>query len=335
MTMSDTYLVRVSGVAAGVLVDHGGHSTFQLLDAYRENPDRPMLGQAFEDDPAKIWTHQNRVPAWFANLLPEGDLREFLARQLNVSADRDAPFLAALGGDLPGAVTVESSDREIQPDADLPDAEPTPHEDDPSGVRFSVAGYQLKLSMLLDGQRGLTLPGRGALGNFLVKLPSPRFPDVPRNEFVMMSWARAIGIDVPDVMLVDIRALDLPLGVGSFAETHAYAVRRFDRGPNGARTHIEDFNQVLGQWPAEKYKGASYESLGRLIYATTGSTQAVVEYARRLVFVVAIGNEDAHLKNWSLRYPDGRSAPTFAGVRPRFDDHVRRPDAWSRSQPGW
>ena len=313
--MSETYLVRVSGVAAGILADHGGYTAFQLLDAYRDNPARPVLGQAFEDEPDRVWRHNNRAPAWFANLLPEGELRDFLARQLLVSNARDAPFLAAIGADLPGAATVEVFDDAITLDAEIPPAEPVPHDEDPTGVRFSVAGYQLKLSMLHKGERGLTLPGRGELGNHIVKLPSPHFPDVPTNEFVMMSWAASVGIDVPDVGLVDLDTLDLPVGLGEFRERTAYIVRRFDRGEGDQRVHIEDFNQVLSQWPGEKYRGAAYESLGALIDATTGSPDAVAEYIRRLVFVIAIGNEDAHLKNWSLIYPNGRAA----ALSPAYD----------------
>ena len=96
--MADSLLISVQGVAAGVLVDHGSHTTFALTDAYRERSDRPVLGQIFEDQPAKVWRRNNRVPPWFANLLPEDQMRAVLARHLEVSSERDAPLLAALGG---------------------------------------------------------------------------------------------------------------------------------------------------------------------------------------------------------------------------------------------
>ncbi|MEZ5260796.1 MAG: HipA domain-containing protein [Acidimicrobiales bacterium] len=177
-----------------------------------------------------------------------------------------------------------------------------------TGVRFcSVASYQLSYRCFATG-RGLTLPGRGELGNYIVKLPSPQFPDVPANEFVMMSWAARIGVEVPEVMLVDLDALDLPPGLGKFKERSAYAIRRFDRADGDRRIHMEDFNQVLAQWPHQKYEGSSYESLAALVLATTGSTEALKEFVRRLVFIIAIGNEDAHLKNWSLLYLNGRTA---------------------------
>lgn len=303
-------LVRVGAVAAGLLDDYGGHTTFRLLDSYREDGQRPVLGQRFEDAPSKVWRHKVRVPAWFANLLPEGELRQFLAAQLGVSPVRDGPLLAAVGADLPGAATLEPTGVELEPSDEVPDADPTFREDDGNpGVRFSVAGYQLKFSMarVTDGT-GLTLAGRGELGRWIVKLPSSAFPDVPRNEYVIMKWAAAIGIAVPAIELVDLDRLDLPNQLTDLPEHSAFAIKRFDRTSDGGRVHIEDLNQVLGQWPHEKYDGASYESLGAVIFGVTESVEDLKEFVRRLVFIAAVGNEDAHLKNWSLIYPDGRRA---------------------------
>ncbi len=86
----------------------------------------------------------------------------------------------------------------------------------------------------------------------------------------------------------------------------AFASRRFNRS-GGKRIHMEDFAQVLGRYAHDKYKGASYESIGRVLYALAGE-EALSEYVRRLVFMVLVGNADAHLKNWSLLYPDGQRA---------------------------
>ena len=41
----------------------------------------------------------------------------------------------------------------------------------------------------------------------------------------------------------------------------ALAVRRFDRPSAGERVHIEDFAQILGLYPEQKYAGANYETL--------------------------------------------------------------------------
>jgi serine/threonine-protein kinase HipA len=146
-----------------------------------------------------------------------------------------------------------------------------------------------------------------------VKLPSPRFDSVPENEFAMMTLAKAVGLDVPEVRLVattDIGGLppDLPEAFGQ-----SLAVRRFDRSHPARRIHTEDFAQVFGVYPEDKYKKASYGSIARVLWLEAGE-EAITEYTRRLVFNVLIGNADAHLKNWSLIYPDRRTpklAPAY------------------------
>ena len=86
-------------------------------------------------------------------------------------------------------------------------------------------------------------------------------------------------------------------------------MRRFDRKQNALvsdeRIHMEDLNQVVGNWPDDmgKYKGASFERIGRIISALCGKMD-FLEYVRRLTFCIGIGNEDAHLKNWTIWYPN-------------------------------
>ena len=306
--MSDTIstlLVRVAGIPAGVLEDFGAFTRFFLLDSYLAMAARPVLGQQFEDHPERVWRYQNRVPKWFANILPEGELRKYLAGELGVSSERDAPLLAAMGGDLPGAVTVEHAETNAVKADNFDEESPVPHVDDPTGAKFSVAGHQLKMSMVLSATKGLTLAGRGQLGGHLVKLPSKGYANVPENEFVMMQWAHEVGIQTPSSFLTPTETLNLPFELGTMARQNAYVVARFDRDKN-RRIHIEDLNQVLDQWPQEKYRYHSYDSLARIIYGVTGSLEDVDEYLRRLVFVVVIGNQDAHLKNWSFIFADQR-----------------------------
>lgn len=72
------------------------------------------------------------------------------------------------------------------------------------------------------------------------------------------------------------------------------------------RIHQEDFAQILGIHPGAKYDAHDYETIGRLVVALAPHDD-VVEYIRRLVFVVLSGNGDAHHENWSLVYGDGVS----------------------------
>jgi serine/threonine-protein kinase HipA len=179
--------------------------------------------------------------------------------------------------------------------------------------RFSLAGVALKFSMLARNDR-LTMPAFGTDGDWIVKLPDGAYPDVPRNEFTMMSLAAAAGIDVPDVRLVHRDELEgLPANVWSSTEEWAYAVRRFDRTAKRERVHIEDLAQVRNVYPEAKYHG-NYETVAGLVYR--GHDIACLrEFARRLVFTVLISNGDAHLKNWSLRYANPQ-VPTLA---PAYD----------------
>ncbi|CAO5168643.1 serine/threonine-protein kinase HipA [Frankia sp. AiPs1] len=187
-----------------------------------------------------------------------------------------------------------------------------------SGVspwRFSLAGVALKFSMLAKGDR-LTVPAAAENGDWLVKFPDQRFAQVPRNEFVMMSMAREVGIEVPDVRLVHRDELvGLPDRMWPNSEEWAYAVRRFDRGNDPARTpvHIEDFAQVRDKYPDAKYEG-TFETVAALSYRGH-NLAALREMVRRLAFNVIIGNGDAHLKNWSLIYRDRRH-PTLS---PAYD----------------
>jgi serine/threonine-protein kinase HipA len=68
---------------------------------------------------------------------------------------------------------------------------------------------------------------------------------------------------------------------------------------------MEDFAQILVKYPHEKYKSANYENIGRIIYDFSGEGLAdAQQFARRLLVNILLANGDAHLKNWSLLYPD-------------------------------
>ena len=298
---------------------------FRLLESYRSAYPRPVLGQQFVDDPEHVHSSRQRTPPWFSNLLPEGPLRELIARQAGVPVHREFFLLQHLGEDLPGAVRIVADDPLAQGgEAAPPEAAAGPRGDD---WHFSLAGVQLKFSALHTG-RGLTIPVRGTGGDWIVKLPDARFPGVPENEHATMCWAQASGIAVPEIHLVPMAEISgLPAAAAALAGQAALAVRRFDRPAAGRRVHIEDFAQILGLYPEQKYARYNYETLANLVYRLAGEAD-LDEFIRRLVFVVASGNGDAHLKNWSLIYPDGinaRLAPAYdlvSTIAYRADDQL-------------
>lgn len=297
----------------------GDRTVFAFQEAYIDDPVRPTLSLSFKDRLGELITTlrptQTVLPPFFSNLLPEGPLRDLLARQAGINPAREFMLLARLGLDLPGAVTVRPAEGQaaLDPPERLP-PEAGARADTTAMLRFSLAGVQLKFSAIkAERNNGLTIPATGTGGSWIVKLPSNRFAGVPENEFAMMSLARRLGMDVPDVLLVDLRDIDgLPSGIGTLTGP-ALAIRRFDRTEAGP-VHMEDFAQVFGVFPQQKYEKASYRSIAAVIGTEVGDV-GTAEFIRRLVFNTLIGNADMHLKNWSLVYPDHR-APCLA---PSYD----------------
>lgn len=304
----------------GTLTRVGGDRVlFAFNDTYIANENRPVLGLGFKDQFGELITSfkptQTRVLPFFANLLPEGQMRTYLAERAGVNPAREFFLLWVLGRDLPGAITIRPTDGEAWP-ADT-------HDRDHGGgggdrrenvLRFSLAGVQLKFSAINEASGGLTIPAKGVGGSWIVKLPSREFEGVPENEFSMMTLARLVGVDVPPTRLIDLDEIrNLPEGIGAL-NGQAFAIERFDRLPDGEAVHIEDLAQVFGVYPEQKYKNASARNIATVIGAE-GREVDIVEFVRRLTFNTLIGNADMHLKNWSLIYPDRR----HAALAPAYD----------------
>lgn len=311
--MSDVSVLEVAlyGQRIGTLTILPGEQTLFAFDqAYIDDPERPTLSLSFKDAfgglIADLKPRNVRVPPFFSNLLPEGALREYLAKKAGVNPKREFFLLWMLGQDLPGAITITPADGEAWPPEDQL-VEAAMQEDRETLLRFSLAGVQLKFSAVMEATGGLTIPAEGIGGSWIVKLPSMRFDRVPENEFAMMELARSIGIDVPEVRLIPLQKISGLPGDVAQLEGNALAVKRFDRAEDGSAVHIEDFAQVFGLYPEKKYERASYRNIAEVLWAETGE-EGVAEFIRRLIFNVLIGNADMHLKNWSLIYPDHRSA---------------------------
>lgn len=282
-------------------------SEFRFERGYSEAPNRPVLGQTFLDDP-RPRSSRVRIPAFFSNLLPEGALRELLARRAGVHPSREFFLIRELGLDLPGAIIVRPDGDLDAPPAEVGSELPAPVSTG-EPLRFSLAGLQLKFSAERAADRW-RLPVHGHGGRWLLKVADARHPDVPLNEWAMMTLASKAGLTVPSVELIDVAAVEgLPPEV-TFAEPQALLVRRFDRMEGPTRIHTEDFLQVLDRHPDGhdvKYRAGSYDQLAR-VTAALGGVEDLKEFVQRLAFNAFIGNGDAHLKNWSLWYPDARNA---------------------------
>ena len=288
----------------------GDASIFTFDEVYLSDQERPTLSLAYKDANGEIIadtrSYRTKIEPFFSNLLPEGTLRDYLARRAGVKAVREYHLLTQLGHDLPGAVRAVAVDAE-ETEADELDEEAAGKQAE-RALRFSLAGVQLKFSAIkAQGKNGgLTIPVTGSGGDWIVKLPSARHPDVPEAEFAAMKLAAKIGIDVPEIDLVPLDQIDgIPEGITRYGKS-AFAIRRFDRGEEGP-VHTEDFAQVFGVFADDKYENASYRQILSVLAIETDE-QSVVEFVRRLTYSVLIGNGDMHLKNWSLIYPDRRNA---------------------------
>jgi serine/threonine-protein kinase HipA len=320
-TMSNVSVLNVNlyGEPIGTLTNLGGDRTiFAFTDEYIADPDRPTLGLAFKDEFGELYTdfrpYQKRVMPFFSNLLPEGHLRKYLAEQAGVNSEREFYLLWALGHDLPGAITITPADGEAWPPDAADGSDDQGDDQRENALRFSLAGVQLKFSAVMEASGGLTIPASGVGGSWIVKLPSREFAGVPENEFSMMKLASLIGMNVPAIDLVSIDAIkNLPEGIDKIGN-HAFVIERFDRLSDGSRVHIEDFAQVYGLYPEDKYGNGTFRNIAQVI-AAEGNDADIIEYVRRLTFNMLIGNADMHMKNWSLIYPDRR----HVSLAPAYD----------------
>ncbi|MEL4887668.1 type II toxin-antitoxin system HipA family toxin [Pectobacterium betavasculorum] len=311
-----TLNVLLYGAPIATITNVGNDKTlFAFTDTYENDEFRPVLGLGFKDSLGGLVTNfkptQTKLTPFFSNLLPEETMRNYLAERAGVNPAREFFLLWVLGQDLAGAITVDPADGEaLPPNVQQEIEDETKYE---APMRFSLAGVQLKFSAVQHANGGLTIPATGKGGSWIVKLPSSRFEAVPENEYSMMVLARMLGMDVPEIQLLPINQIaNIPEGIGKFGNS-AFAIKRFDRA-EGQAIHIEDFAQVFGVYPQDKYKKASMRNIAQVI-GIEGQEEDIAEFIRRLVFNTLIGNADMHLKNWSVIYKDKRTA----SIAPAYD----------------
>ncbi|MCB5362958.1 HipA domain-containing protein [Pusillimonas sp. CC-YST705] len=264
--------------------------------------------------PANGWL----LPAFFQNLLPEGVFRDHVAAQRGCDPNDHFEMLAACGRDLPGnvyALPLELTRNElahyVTQDADALEMSVTaePLED---GV--SLSGVQPKVGVIKEGSRYV---GRTKMRDthIIAKLPVVGQPLLPELELLSLRLAAAAGVTVTEAYLEPLEKLELEHGydLGNVDnKTNFLAVTRYDRTPQSqGRVHCEDFAQVLGVQPEQKYLGASYLDIAGVMLAFPSLGEpAVHELLRRVVVNEMLGNPDMHLKNIGVWYPDGRT-PRF------------------------
>lgn len=257
---------------------------------------------------------------FFDGLLPEGQVRSHLAKENSLSTPDAFGLLRVLGADCAGAVQVLPPGEAPEiPGAAIPmtdhevttvvESLPTWDLPDDFLVTASLGGIQSKVLLTSLGD-GWAWPGRGAVSTHIIK-PTPlesTIPDLLASEDWALKTAAAAGIPAAKTHLQ------------TFGAREAIVVDRFDRAPDGSRIHQEDFTQALALGSEAKYEGTSAppSRLTRLANAAAPHTRDESAFRRALLravtFNVAIGNGDAHSKNYSLTLLDGgevRLAPLY------------------------
>ncbi len=158
---------------------------------------------------------------------------------------------------------------------------------------IAVPGVQPKLSLtlvkqVLNNGNASRLTVVGALGgNYIFKPPSDHYPFMPENEHVTMRIAEAFGIRVVKSSLIKLASGEL-----------GYITKRIDRTTDAEKIHMLDMFQILEAF--DKYRG-SMERVGKAIGEFSVNTQLdKLNYFELALFCFVSGNNDMHLKNFSM-----------------------------------
>ncbi|GAB6071046.1 type II toxin-antitoxin system HipA family toxin [Thiomicrorhabdus hydrogeniphila] len=302
----------------GVLAHYqAGKNIFTFSPEYKSLPSFMVptitLRQKFDKDYLETpLIHRQKIPPILSNLLPEGALREWMTQILKTHTDNEFSLLAYAGKNLSGAIVATPIAKEEIPSWALIERENT--EAVPINIsalvgnKFSLAGVQMKFSSRHQDGRFL-ISDESSNDTWIIKTPSTNHKHVPENEYSSMLLAKSVGIDIPDIKLVELDKLDNLPDIRLPNEEFAYAIKRFDRNENKSglvtRIHTEDFAQIFDLYPINKYNKINYEQIGLVLHLYSNkSLFDVQQFARRLLVNILLGNGDAHIKNWSVIYND-------------------------------
>ena len=160
--------------------------------------------------------------------------------------------------------------------------------------KMSIQGVQPKLSAVLrvkDGRFEVVDTG----GRFILKPCPAGWNEVPENEALTMALADTCGVEVPDHGLV-----------ASSDGSWTYWIRRFDRTGRKDRVPLEDFAQLQERTRDTKYRSSMERVVATIDQFCTFPAVEKRKLARRVLFCFLTGNEDMHLKNFSLITTPGK-----------------------------
>lgn len=297
--------VYKSGRLAGQLRRDGDDVEFGYSEEYLSDTAAPAVAVTLPKVAAPVRANAGAVPPFFAGLLPEGARLQAVTAGARTSVDDHLTLLLVVGSDAIGDV-------QVVPEGGPPVDPPTLLDPARTGIddladvfaratstdldrldRVALPGVQVKVSAAM-----ISAPVGTTAGPAILKLDPDGFPHLVQNEHFFLGVARLCGLPVPDHSLLPDRAGRLGL-----------LVERFDRVvlPDGPPRRLaqEDACQVLGRYPAAKYRLTFQEVAAGLATAVEASGGSRPLTLRRILetaaFSYVIGNGDLHGKNLSIR----------------------------------
>lgn len=186
--------------------------------------------------------------------------------------------------------------------------------------KISIQGVQYKLSAILNIKQSC-FDITHTHGKFILKPQSDAYPHLPENEDLSMRLAKTLDIEVP--LHGMIYGIDGKL---------TYFIKRFDRAGHKDKLPVEDFAQLSGSSRGTKYDFSMERIIGILDKFCTFPQIEKNKLFIRTIFNFLIGNEDMHLKNFSLITRDGKVelAPAYDFINstlviPRTKEEIALP----------
>jgi serine/threonine-protein kinase HipA len=301
--------VKYNGHIVGSLFqDESGRMSFQydgqwLTEGFAISISLPLQNEVFTEEKCR---------PFFEGLLPEGIIRDEIARNLGVSAKGDFALLREIGGDCAGAISIgdskeASSDwyKELLNGEKLIEAlrplNGRPLFAGEKDVRLSIAGSQRKLPVIYENGE-FFIPHGNIPTTFIIKPEIAGIEDSVDNELYCMALAKRIGLSVPTFEILQLKS-----------ENESYkkylVIERYDRRRENdkiIRLHQEDLCQATGVPSENKYQkdgGPSFKDLFTIIRNYSSQPALDVRSAIRIsIFNYIIGNADAHGKNFSFLF---------------------------------
>lgn len=157
----------------------------------------------------------------------------------------------------------------------------------------TVPGVQPKLSLgwikteIENGHKGRLTIQDALDGHYILKPQNTSYPEMPENEHLSMKLAEIFDIKVVPSNLIRLKSGEL-----------CYLTKRIDRETDGSKIHMIDFLQIMEL--EDKYK-STMERLGKLIGDLSENTLLdKLRFFELTLFNYIIGNNDMHLKNFSM-----------------------------------